>query len=301
MRTHSKLWSWQARYAPYLFVAPFVVLFCTFLIYPLGRSVALSTYKVATPTATRYVGLGNYRFLLHDRAFYGAVLNTAYYAVTFTCLQIPLSLGLALLLNNPRLRWRNFLRFAFFSSHLVGAVFVAVIFAVLLTPRHGMVNKVIGAVFPFIGTETQWLARPALAMPAILMASLWVSVGYGMVYFLAALQAVDPQLYEAAEVDGSGRWGRFWHVTLPEIAPVVKFLVLVSLIGAFQLFELPWVLFQQTTGPAGHGLTIVMYLYAMGIETGDVGYAAAVGWVLAVLVLLISLAQWRSLSTGRER
>lgn len=290
-----KLWSWQHRWAPYLFISPFLILFFLFLLYPLLRSAQLSAYKVATPTATRYVGAGNYRFLFHDRAFYGALANTVYYAVSFTCLYIPLSLGLALLLNSPRVRFRNFFRFAFFSSHLVGAVFVAIIFAVLLTPRHGLVNRAIGAIFPFIGTETPWLSKPSLAMPAILLASLWISVGYGMIYLLAALQAVDPQLQEAAAIDGAGRWSKFWHVTLPSIAPVLKLLILVALIGAFQLFELPWVLFQQTTGPAGHGLTIVMYLYAAGIETGDVGYAAAVGWVLAIIILLVSLIQWRSL------
>jgi ABC-type sugar transport system permease subunit len=112
---------------------------------------------------------------------------------------------------------------------------------------------------------------------------------------------VDPQQYEAAEMDGAGAWGKFWHVTLPGIGPVLKFLVLLGLIGAFQLFELPWVLFQQTTGPAGHGLTIVMYMYAMGIEPGDIGYAAAVGWVLAVVILVISLVQWRGLSAEGDR
>ena len=130
----------------------------------------------------KFVGLGNYRYLLHDLAFRGAVLNTTYFAIVYILLQIPLSLGLAVLLNNPRITGRKFLRFAFFSSHLVGNVFVAVIFSLLLTPRHGLINKALG---PFIGTETQWTAQPLLAMPAIIMAALWLSVGYGMIYFLA--------------------------------------------------------------------------------------------------------------------
>ena len=221
----------------------------------------------------KFVGLDNYRFLLHDWAFRGAVVNTFYFAIVFIALQIPLSLGLAVALNSKRLHGRQFLRFAFFSSHLVGSVFVAVIFNIMLTPRHGLINKAIGAVFPFIGTETQWTAKPLLAMPAILMASLWLSVGYGMIYFLAALQGVDRELYEAAEVDGAGRWDRFRHVTLPGLKPVLRFLVLVGLIGAFQLFELPFVLFGQTAGPAGYGSTIVMYLYFMGFDAGDAGFA----------------------------
>ena len=298
--TRRKLWSFQARYAPYFFVAPFVALFCAFMAYPLVRSLILSFYKAASPRTMRFVGLDNYRFLLRDWAFRGAVVNTVYFAIVFISLQIPLSLGLALLLNSRHIRGRHFLRFAFFSSHLVGSVFVAIIFNLLLTPRHGLINKGIGAVFPFIGTETQWTAKPLLAMPAIIMAALWLSVGYGMVYVLAALQGVDRELYEAAEVDGAGRWARFWHVTLPGIAPVLRFLILVGLIGAFQLFELPFVLFGQTSGPAGYGTTIVMYLYFMGFDTGDPGFASAVGWVLVLIIFAISLLQVRGLRAGRQ-
>jgi ABC-type sugar transport system permease subunit len=283
------LWSFQSRWAPLFFLLPFLLLLVTFLLYPMVRSANLSLYKVASPTAMRFIGLDNYRFLLRDRVFLGSVLNTLYFAIAFICLQMPLSLGLALLLNRPALRFRNVYRFAFFSTHLVGAVFVGVIFALLLTPRHGPVDRAIGAIFPRLGVETPWLSSPILAMPAILMAALWISVGYGMIYFLAALQAVDPQLYDAAVVDGAGRFGTFWHVTLPSIAPMLRFLALVGLIWAVQLFELPWVLFQQTTGPAGRGLTMVMYLYIMGIGVGDLGYASAVGWVLVLIILLVSL------------
>ena len=293
--TRRTLWSLQARYAPYLFVAPFVILFSIFMVYPLVRSLILSLYKVASPRTMKFIGFDNYRFLLHDRAFLYAVLNTTYFAIVFIALQIPLSLGLAIALNRRTLPARKFLRFAFFSSHLVGSVFVAVIFSVLLTPRHGLINKAIGALLPFVGTETQWTGKPLLAMPAIIMASLWLSIGYGMIYLLAALQGVDRDLYEAAKVDGAGPWAKFRHVTLPGIRPVLRFLVLVGLIGAFQLFELPYVLFGQTNGPGGYGTTIVMYLYIMGFDAGDSGYASAVGWVLVLLILTLSLAQVRAL------
>src|SRR5262249_46013366 len=136
-------------------------------------------------------------------------------------------------------------------------------------PRHGLVNRAIGALLPWVGTEIPWTAKPLLAMPAIVMAALWLSVGYGMIYLLAALQAVDRELYEAAQVDGAGRWARFHHVTLPSIAPVLRFLILVGVIGAFQLFELPYVLFGQSAGPAGFGITIVMYLFVTGFRVGD--------------------------------
>ena len=294
-----RLWTFQHRYAPLLFVSPFVILFCCFMLYPLCRSIVLSLHKAAGPREVRFVGLENFRFLMTDDLFWLAVLNTVYFAVVFLSLQIPLSLGLALLMNGRRTRFRNFFRFAFFTPHLVGGVFVAVIFGLLLAERHGLVNKGIGLLFPFIGAETRWLGKPLLAMPAVVIASLWLSVGYAMIYFLAALQSVDRELYEAAEVDGAGKWSQFWHVTLPGIRPVLTFMVLVGTIGALQLFELPYVLFNGP-GPGNAGLTIVMYLFQNGFEVGDIGYASAIGWVLVVLILAVSLVQLRVMRATRE-
>ncbi|HWP40116.1 MAG TPA: sugar ABC transporter permease [Tepidisphaeraceae bacterium] len=294
-----RVWSWQARAAPYVFVAPFLILFLMFLLYPLTRSIVLSFYKSAGPRMSVFIGLDNYAFLLRDWLFWLAVMNTLLYTVLFLSLQIPMSLGLALLLNSKAVRLRNFFRFAFFSSHLVGNVFVAILFMLLLAPRHGLVNRMIGAALPFVGTEINWRGNPALAMPAIVLASLWLSVGYGMIYFLAALQAVDEELYEAAEVDGAGRWQKFWHVTLPGIRPVLVFILLVGTIGSFQLFELPYVFFDGP-GPGYAGLTIVMYLYQQGFEAGNIGYAAAIGWVLVLMILVIAIAQLKVTGAAKE-
>lgn len=293
------VWRWQARYAPYLFVLPFVVLFAVFMLYPLAWSIALSFQKSAGPLHARYVGLQNYRFLFTDRLFWFACLNTCIYAVLFLSLELPLSLGLAILLNHRRVRGRTFLRFAFFSTYLVGQVFLAVMAHVMLAPRHGLVNVVIGKLLPRVGSEINWTERPALAMPAIVLASLWVSIGYAMIYWLAALQSVDRELYEAAEVDGAGPWMRFRHVTLPGIRPVAVFLLLVGTIGALSLFDLPFVFFQGP-GPSFAGMTIVMYLYDQGFVAGDIGYAAAVGWVLVFLILLVTLVQIRLTRAARE-
>ena len=292
-------WRLQHRAAPYLFLSPFVVLFCCFMLYPLGRSVVLSFYKTAGPRQMTFIGLDNFRYLLSDHFFWMSVLNTTYYAVLFLSLQIPLSLGLAVLLNSPKVRMRNFFRFAFFSSHLVGAVFVAVIFQLLLQQRHGLVNRAIELVFPAIGSEVNWFGKPELAMPAVVMASLWISLGYAMVYFLAALQAVDRDLYEAAEVDGAGKWSKFWHITIPGIRPVLIFMILIGTIGAFQLFELPYVLFYNAG--TNYSVTIVMYLFQMGFETGDIGYASAIGWMLVAIILTVSLLQLKVSLSREER
>ena len=141
--------------------------------------------------------------------------------------------------------------------------------------------------------ETKWLQNPALVMPALVLTSLWMHVGFNMIYFLAALQAVDKDLYDAAHVDGANKWQRFVHVTLPGIRPVAALVVILATIGSFQLFELPYVMLGQSPGPANAGLTIVMYLYINGFEAGDLGYAATVGWALAFGLLVLALVQMR--------
>lgn len=282
-------WKFQARAAPYLFVSPFVIIFCVFLLYPLLRSLDLSFHKTFGPGHRVFIGWSNYRFLLgHDLLFGLAVLNTAGYTAAFLIIEIPLSLGLAILLNSRAVRFRNVFRFAFFSSYLVGQVFVGVCFVQLFSPD-GPVNRVIG-IFAGHRVAVPWLTSANLAMPTVLIAAIWLGTGFAMVYFLAALQAVDRDLYEAAEIDGAGRWSRLLHVTLPGIRPVMSYLILIGIIGGFQLFELPFVLLQGA-GPGGRGLTIVMYLFMSGFGAGDLGYAAAIGWVLAILLLVVTAAR----------
>ena len=294
-----RLWSLQYRLSPYLFVLPFVVLFCVFLLYPLARSVYLSLHHAGGTPSQQFIGLGHYRYILTDPIFWLACANTVAFAVLFLAVQVPASLGLAMLLNRRDVRFRNAFRFAFFSSHVVGGVFVAVLFRLLMAPRQGLINKAIGAL-PLLGSDNNWLGDPVLARPAVVIAALWLSIGWGMVYLLAALQAVDRELYEAAQVDGASPWWRFWHVTLPGIRPVLAFLVLVGTIAALSLFELPYVLFQGF-GPKLAGMTIVMYLYEHGFMAGDISFAAAVGWILVVIIVGVSLLQAGALRTlGRN-
>jgi ABC-type sugar transport system permease subunit len=282
-------WTFQAKVSPYLFVAPFAILFLTFMAYPLGRSLVLSFQKSAGPSQMQYVGFDNYLFLAKDPQFWKAVRNTVLYATCFLSIQLPTALLLAILLNHPKVRFRNFFRFGFFSTHLVGSAFVAVIFNIVLGGRTGLVNqlrfKFLGNVEP-IGflTDSKW------TMPCLILIGLWLSVGYAMVYFLAALQGVDRELYEAADVDGASKVQQFWHVTVPGIRPVAAFLLLVGTVGALQLFELPYVLFSGA-GPDQRALTIVMYLYQSAFEQGNLGYASACGWALVLMVASVTILQ----------
>jgi ABC-type sugar transport system permease subunit len=284
------LWTLQRKAAPYVFVAPFIIVFATFMLYPLCHSIVFAFQTSNGPKSTVFVGLDNFRFMVQDPDFWTAVRNTATFAFFSVFLQLPLSLGLALLLSARWVRGRNLLRLAFFSPHLVGQVFVAVLFSLIFIPRFGLLNRAIHAIAG-MGLETKWLMDPSLVMPALVLTALWMYVGFNMIYFLAALQAVDEQLYEAAQVDGANRWRQFCHVTLPGIKPVAVFVMIMSAIGSFQLFELPYVLLRQTAGPNQAGLTIVMYLFNTGFTTGDLGYASAIGWALVLIILTISLFQ----------
>lgn len=275
-------------WAPYFFMAPFVIIFGTFMVYPLLQSIVLATQQTFGPKTAVFVGLKNFRDLLADRLFWVAMRNTFVFAAASVVLQLPLSLGLAMVLNRPGLKGRVWFRLVFFSPSLVGVVFVAMMFALMFHERNGLVNAFLRTVLPHFPQEFPWLQR--YVMPALIIAALWMYVGFNMIYFLAALQSVSKDCLEAAEVDGANGWQKFVHVILPEIAPVTSFVVLLSLIGSFQLFELPFILLNGP-GPENRGLTVVMYLYQYGFELGDLGYASAIGWSLALVLVGLAVVQ----------
>jgi ABC-type sugar transport system permease subunit len=277
----------HSRLAPYLFVAPFLIIFAAFTLYPLVQSLVLSFQQTFGPHSSRFVGISNFRFLLSDPLFWKALRNTAVFAAASVFIQLPLSLGLALLLNRPDIKGRTIFRLIFFSPSLVGFVFVATMFSLIFEKRTGLLNVALHRMIGF-DLDFPWLQEHVMA--AMIIAALWMYVGFNMVYFLAALQNVSEELVEAAMVDGAGWWHRFWHITVPAIRPVATFVVLLSIIGSFQLFELPFILLTGA-GPNNQGLTVVMYLFQVGFQQGDLGYASAIGWMLAVLLGLFAISQ----------
>lgn len=287
------------RIAPYLFLAPYLILAAVFFLYPLIDAAQLAFYQTYGARAREWVGLANFQFLLNDRNFHQAVYNTVIFAVANTVIMLPLSLGLAILLNSRESRFKSFFRVLFFSPNFVGQIFVGIIFSVIFVPRYGIFNRFLQALLGW-GLEAEWLTDPAMVMPALILVNLWMYLGFNMVYFLAALQNVDESLVEAARIDGAGPWGVFWNVTLPSIKPVAVFVLVVCMINSFQFFELPWAMFKQTFGPANSAITMVGYLYDAAFNTGDLGLASTVGWVLGCAIMLVSIVQIRVLGTGKE-
>jgi ABC-type sugar transport system permease subunit len=293
-------WKFRTRSAPYLFLLPWFLVTATFFLYPLIYATVLAFYQTNGPAYRAFVGLDNFRFILRDPDFHTALWNTSVFAFFSIFLQLPLSLGLALLLNARQGRMKGLFRLMIFAPNLVGQVFVAILFAMMFTPRYGLFNRLLHALIGW-GLENRWTQDPTLVMPGLIIAALWMYVGFNMIFFLAALQNVDQSLVEAAKIDGAGPVQQFLNVTLPAIAPVATFVVVTSTIGSFQLFELPYILLQGF-GPRNAGLTIVGYLYNYAFDSGDLGTGAAVGWILTLIILGIALVQIRlSRNVGSER
>jgi ABC-type sugar transport system permease subunit len=277
-----------SRVAPWALLSPFLALFAIFLIAPLAMSIWLALRQTFGSGTSRFVGLDNFTHLARDPLFWRAMRNTVLFTLGSVFVQLPLSLLMALLLDRPGLVGRGVLRLILFSPVLVGVVFVAMMFSVIFEKRTGLLNQLLHRATGW-NLDFPWLE--SYVMPAMILATLWQYMGFNMVYFLAALQNVPADLREASSLDGAGRWHTFRHVVVPAIRPVAVFVVLLSIVGSFQLFELPYILFAGTGGPDNRGLSLVMYLYQTGFQTGDLGYASAIGWMMALILGACAILQ----------
>jgi ABC-type sugar transport system permease subunit len=275
-------------WVPYFFLLPFLGIFLIFIAYPMVLSAMMAFQQNAGPGVSEPVGFKNFTWMIQDPAFWTAVKNTTLFAAASVFIQLPAALGLALLLNSDKIKGRGLWRMIFFAPVLVGLPFVAVLAGLIFEKNTGLLNVTLHTLIGF-DIEFPWLQE--FVMPALIVAAFWMYVGFNMIYFLAALQNVNKDLLEAAQVDGANAWQRFRNVTIPAIKPVAAFVVLLSLIGSFQLFELPYLMLNESAGPENRGLTLVMYLYQQGFDRGDLGYASAVGWVLAIVLFGFAVVQ----------
>lgn len=283
----------------WVMLAPFLVLFLVFVVYPLIQSAFLAANQTFGPGTRTFVGTKNFELLISDPVFWKAIRNTFIYALGSLFVQLPIAFLLALALNSPKLRGRGIYRLIFFSPQLMGLVFVSILGALAFEKRAGLINQALDAagindLLVWITGNDAWLEPDWLqqhVMATLILISLWLYVGFNMIYFLAALQSVDKSLLEAAEIDGAGPWGKLRHVIFPSVKPVATFVILLSMIGSLQLFELPYILLESSGGPDNKGLTIVMYLYQNGFDLGDLGFASAIGWVLALILIGLALVQ----------
>ena len=280
-----------AGLAPWLFLAPYLLVFLGFFLLPALWSAVLSLTDWKIVGTPRFVGLKNYARLFSDPLFYTALKNT----VTYTAIIVPLmalvGLGLALLLNQP-LRGRVVTRTAVFASYVVMVSVVGITWRWILDPTGaGIVNYYLG----MLGLgPLPWLAAPETAMLSIIIATMWWTAGYNMILYLAGLQDIPVAVREAARIDGADAWQEFRHVTLPMLKPVTFFVVVMSIAKSFQVFGQVYVMTQG--GPSNSTLTIVNYLYVVGFTWFEMGYAAAIAYALFALLLVITVIQFRMVS-----
>jgi multiple sugar transport system permease protein len=277
----------------WLFVAPALAAIALFLFVPVFASLLLSftdfdIYAVADLRRLRFVGVANYQTLLTEPLFWQALRNTLYYVAVGGPLSVAASLAAALLVNARLARFRPLFRTALFLPVVTTLVAIAVVWRYLYHPRVGLFNHLLAA---FGVAPIDWLGDPAWAMPSIIIMSIWKNFGFNMVIFVAGLQAIPGRLYEAASLDGAGPWRQFRYVTIPMLAPTALFVAVMTMIGGFQLFAEPYVMTQG--GPSNRTLSVVLLMFQEGFRFWNMGYAAAIAFVLFAILLAGTVLQWK--------
>ncbi|RDS82014.1 carbohydrate ABC transporter permease [Dyella psychrodurans] len=279
--------------AAWLFLAPALLILGVFFLLPVLAAFGLSLtdydlYALADIHNLRFIALQNYWTLLQRREFWSALGHTLYFVIVGVPLSMAASLGAALLLNSPLARCKAFFRTALFAPVVTTVVAVAVVWRYLFNTKYGLVNDTLG----LMGIHpVDWLGNPHWAMPAIILFAVWKNFGYNMIIFLAGLQAVPGDLYEAARIDGASAWQQFRHITLPMLGPTLWMVAIITVSGYFQLFAEPYVM---TEGGPLQSTTSVLYLmYNEGFKWWNIGSASAIAFLLFAILFAVTMLMLR--------
>jgi multiple sugar transport system permease protein len=272
----------------YLFLAPSAVVLVLFALWPIAQAFWMSLHQWSfLDPEKRFIGLGNYLRIASDDRFWNALGNTAMYTLGSVPIQIALALLLAVALNQ-RIRGLVVLRAAYFFPVVTSLAVMAIVWSFLMDPDIGLISTWIASLG---GPRIQWLRDPFWAMPAVIIVGIWKTLGFNMVILLAGLQGIPQEQYEAASIDGAGRWGRFRHVTLPGLRHTLAFVTVISVIASLQVFDQVYVMTRG--GPLFATETLVTYMYHQGFELFRMGYASSIAWILFLLIVVASVFQLR--------
>ena len=269
----------------YLFVLPYIVYFLAFVAYPLTFSLVLMFHRWNIVTPMEWIGLKNFIRMFDDPLVLRSFLNTIIFLAIHIPLQIAAALGFAMLLNS-RIRFKSFFRAVYFTPVVVSGVVVTILWQQMYSFDNGVLNAILGSVGI---NKIPWLVDPAIAMPSIAVMATWKNVGIYIVLFLVGLQHIPAELYEAAEIDGGSKTKAFWHVTVPMLNPTIIGVIVLSTIGGFSLFIEPYVL--TGGGPMQSTLSAMLYIYNQAFYFGHMGYAATLGIVFALVILVVVVLQ----------
>jgi arabinosaccharide transport system permease protein len=279
---------YSQRLAPYLFIAPFVITLLAFWMVPMARTFQMSTQEVLFGE-TSFIGADNYERLWNDRIFWQALFNSTRYMVLTIAILIPIPLVLAALINSKigSSRVKAVFKATMFVPALTSVVVAGIIFRLMFSETDsGLMNQVVG----FFGAgPVRWLREDTGGLIALLMLALWRYAGVNILYFLAGMQSIPTEYYEAASIDGASRVQQFFHITIPNLKPIMVYVTAISIYGGLAMFLESFMLYAGNNSPNNQGLTVVGYLYRRGIEENDLGFASAVGVVLFVLIMAINL------------
>lgn len=290
----------KSQRAAWLLAGPALLVIALFFFIPVGAALVLSLtdfdlYALADLSNLRFVGLGNYIELLHTPLFWKALGNTLVFVAGGVPLSIAASLGAALLINSKLGWFKPLFRTVYFAPVVTSMVAVAVIWRYLYHTRYGYINYGLAS----LGIDpVDWLGDPQLSMPAIVLFAVWKNFGYNMIIFLAGLQSIPAELYEAAELDGARRFAMFRHITLPALGPTMFMVSILTMAGYFQLFAEPYVMTQG--GPLQSTVSVLYFMYEQGFKWWNLGSATAVAFVLFVLMFGVTLLQMRLAGRGLE-
>lgn len=277
----------------FIFLAPALSAILFFFIIPVIAAFLISftdfdIYTLGDFRRIRFIGFGNYIKLFQDELFFKALFNTFYFVLVGGPLSILVSLSTALLLNSKLVKFKKIFRTIYFLPVVTTIVAVAIVWRYLYHPRMGLLNYMLS----LIGINPiDWLGDPVYAMPAIVLLAVWKNFGYNMILFIAGLQNIPTELYEAAELDGASGWFKFKSITLPLLAPTTFFTSIITMIGYFQLFAEPYVMTQG--GPLNSTLSIVLYMYQEGFRWWNIGYSVSIAFVLFIIILIGTIIQFR--------
>ena len=285
-------------WAPYVFISPFLLLFMVFGLFPLLFSLYLA-FQVWEPTnglhSMEFVGLGNFAFALQDEWFWKSLRNTGWLALASGIPQHLVAIPLAVFIHLSFTRLRNGVVGAYFLPYITSTVAIAIMFSSLFSTDYGLINQGLRAIaqIPGLGwfmpaDNIDWMGNADNIKPAVAMIVFWRYVGFNVVLYLAALQTIPKDIYEAATMDGAGRFQQFWFITLPSLRPMIYFGVTLSVIGGLQLFEEPFILTGGRGGSDQAGMTTAIYLYRMAFDFNDFGAASAMSWLLFVVVVVLT-------------
>ncbi len=282
MKLHKK-----TRFFPYAMLLPTVVIFAVFMIYPILYSFYLSFTEFSGGTYN-FVGIRNYIELFNDPVFYKALFNTFFYLIIQVPVMISLALLLAVLIEQKFIRGKGFFRMATFLPTITSLVAYSLVFKVLFNTNYGLINYIIEF---FGGEKIQWIYSAWPARASIIISITWRWVGYNMIILLAGIQAIPTEMYESASLDGANFWQQLFYITIPAIKPIILFTTITSTIGTLQLFDEPYILTQG--GPNYATITLGEYLYDNGFTYLKFGFASALGYVMVIIIGLLSWLQFR--------